>query len=47
VVFIFIFATVGLLIYAAVRPWVEKWAVAARERGSYIPISTAAGADES
>jgi hypothetical protein len=26
VVFIFIFATVGLLIYAAIRPWVEKWA---------------------
>jgi hypothetical protein len=26
VVFIFIFATVGLLIYAAVRPWAEKWA---------------------
>lgn len=25
VVFIFIFATVGLLIYASVRPWVEKW----------------------
>jgi hypothetical protein len=26
VVFIFIFATVGLLIYAAIRPWVQKWA---------------------
>ena len=26
VVFIFIFATVGLLGYAAVRPWVEQWA---------------------
>jgi hypothetical protein len=25
VVFIFIFATVGLLVYAAVRPWLEKW----------------------
>lgn len=24
VVFIFMFATVGLLIYAAIRPWVEK-----------------------
>lgn len=46
VVFIFIFATVGLLIYAAVRPWVEKWTLAMRERKSYIPISTA-GADES
>ncbi|KAE9966379.1 hypothetical protein BLS_007043 [Venturia inaequalis] len=45
-VFIFIFATVGLLIYAAIRPWVEKWTQAVRERQSYIPISTA-GADES
>jgi ABC-type nitrate/sulfonate/bicarbonate transport system permease component len=26
VVFIFIFATVGLLSYAAVRPWIEQWA---------------------
>jgi hypothetical protein len=26
VVFIFIFATVGLLVYAAIRPWVERWA---------------------
>ena len=25
VVFIFIFATAGLLIYAAVQPWVERW----------------------
>lgn len=25
VVFIFIFATVGLLIYAIVRPWMSKW----------------------
>lgn len=25
VVFIFIAATTGLLVYAAVRPWVEKW----------------------
>lgn len=25
VVFIFIFATAGLLIFAAVQPWVEKW----------------------
>ncbi|KAK3066185.1 hypothetical protein LTS18_001930, partial [Coniosporium uncinatum] len=25
VVFIFIFATVGLLGWAAVRPWVERW----------------------
>jgi hypothetical protein len=26
VVFIFIAATTGLLLYAAARPWVEKWA---------------------
>lgn len=25
VVFVFIFATGGLLIYAAVQPWVERW----------------------
>jgi hypothetical protein len=25
VVFIFIIATAGLLIYAAIRPWFEKW----------------------
>ena len=25
VVFIFIFATVGLLVWAAVKPWVSKW----------------------
>ena len=25
VVFIFIFATAGLLIWAAIRPWVSKW----------------------
>lgn len=24
--FVFITATVGLLVYAGVRPWVEKWA---------------------
>lgn len=26
VVFIFIIATVGLLSYAAVRPWIDQWA---------------------
>ena len=25
VVFIFIFATVGLLLYAALRPWIDQW----------------------
>jgi hypothetical protein len=35
VVFIFIGATVGLLGYAAVRPWIER----VRERRNYIPVS--------
>ncbi|ORY14751.1 hypothetical protein BCR34DRAFT_478939 [Clohesyomyces aquaticus] len=39
VVYIFIFATVGLLSYAAVRPWIDQWAERARERRSYIPVS--------
>ncbi|PSN72019.1 hypothetical protein BS50DRAFT_241332 [Corynespora cassiicola Philippines] len=39
VVFIFIFATVGLLSYAAVRPWIDQWAERARERRTYIPVS--------
>lgn len=40
VVFIFIFATAGLLIWAAIKPWVGKWADSARERRSYIPVSS-------
>ncbi|KAJ9668061.1 hypothetical protein H2201_001867 [Coniosporium apollinis] len=40
VVFIFIFTTVGLLVYAAVRPWVEQWAEKFRERRSYIPVAS-------
>ncbi|KAF2872122.1 hypothetical protein BDV95DRAFT_628543 [Massariosphaeria phaeospora] len=39
VVFIFIFATVGLLSYAAIRPWIEQWTERARERHDYIPVS--------
>ncbi|KAF2191125.1 hypothetical protein K469DRAFT_720107 [Zopfia rhizophila CBS 207.26] len=39
VVFIFIFATVGLLSYAAVRPWIDQWAERTRERRNYIPVS--------
>ncbi|KAK4695686.1 hypothetical protein P7C71_g2115, partial [Lecanoromycetidae sp. Uapishka_2] len=39
VVFIFIFATAGLLIWAAAKPWVGKWLKSARERSSYIPVS--------
>jgi hypothetical protein len=53
VVFIFIVATVGLLVYAMVRPWVETWAEKYKERRSYMPISESnsirneAGANES
>ncbi|KAF1831361.1 hypothetical protein BDW02DRAFT_572124 [Decorospora gaudefroyi] len=39
VVFVFIGATVGLLGWAGVRPWVEGWRERARERRSYIPVS--------
>ncbi|KAL8715180.1 MAG: hypothetical protein Q9220_001138 [cf. Caloplaca sp. 1 TL-2023] len=39
VVFIFIIATAGLLGWAAVKPWVEKWIHSARERRSYIPVA--------
>ncbi|KAF2673515.1 hypothetical protein BT63DRAFT_476026 [Microthyrium microscopicum] len=46
VVFIFIFATVGLLAYASVRPYAEKWLQNMRERRSYEPVSTNA-AEES
>ncbi|MCJ1450265.1 hypothetical protein MMC28_000594 [Mycoblastus sanguinarius] len=40
VVFIFIFATAGLLIWAAVKPWVGGWMERARERRSYLPVSS-------
>ncbi|KAF2745191.1 hypothetical protein M011DRAFT_479342 [Sporormia fimetaria CBS 119925] len=40
VVYIFIIATMGLLGYAAVRPWVDKWAERGRERRNYIPVSS-------
>ena len=39
VVFIFIFATVGLLLYAAIRPWVEKW-MAVRSLRSFPILSS-------
>ncbi|KAF2133207.1 hypothetical protein P153DRAFT_363421 [Dothidotthia symphoricarpi CBS 119687] len=39
VVFVFIAATVGLLSWAAVKPWVEQWRERSRERQSYIPVS--------
>ncbi|KAF1987266.1 hypothetical protein K402DRAFT_392963 [Aulographum hederae CBS 113979] len=39
VVFIFIFATVGLLGWAGARPWIGGWIERMKERQSYIPIS--------
>ncbi|OJJ63208.1 hypothetical protein ASPSYDRAFT_41970 [Aspergillus sydowii CBS 593.65] len=39
IVLIFIIATGGLLTWAVLRPWVQKWTEAARERRSYIPVS--------
>ncbi|KAL4784268.1 hypothetical protein BJX76DRAFT_327813 [Aspergillus varians] len=39
IVFIFIIATGSLLIWAVIRPWVQRWIEAARERRSYIPVS--------
>ncbi|KAJ5981625.1 hypothetical protein N7499_009323 [Penicillium canescens] len=39
VVFIFIFATAGLLAWAACKPWIERYVEAARERRSYIPVA--------
>ncbi|KAH6845879.1 hypothetical protein BKA58DRAFT_415439 [Alternaria rosae] len=39
VVFVFIGATVGLLGWAALRPYVEGWRERARERRSYIPVA--------
>lgn len=34
VVFIFIFATAGLLIWAAIKPWVGKWVDVSFVRGT-------------
>ncbi|KAF2761066.1 hypothetical protein EJ05DRAFT_473627 [Pseudovirgaria hyperparasitica] len=39
VVFIFIIATAGLLAYAAIRPWIDKWVQNARDRQAYMPVS--------
>ncbi|KAJ5936409.1 hypothetical protein N7454_005044 [Penicillium verhagenii] len=39
VVFIFIFATGGLLVWALAKPWIERYLEAARERRSYMPVS--------
>ncbi|KAJ5166557.1 uncharacterized protein N7482_005338 [Penicillium canariense] len=39
VVFIFIFATGGLLTWALLKPWIERYIEAARERRSYMPVA--------
>ncbi|CEO58565.1 hypothetical protein PMG11_03277 [Penicillium brasilianum] len=38
VVFIFIFATGGLLAWALLKPWIERYIEAARQRRSYMPV---------
>ncbi|KAK7722941.1 hypothetical protein SLS57_004796 [Botryosphaeria dothidea] len=40
VVVIFITATVSLLVYAAARPYVNRWQEKVKERRSYIPVAT-------
>ncbi|KAL1975818.1 hypothetical protein VTN31DRAFT_4210 [Thermomyces dupontii] len=40
VVVVFIATTSALLIWAIMKPWVEKWLQAAEERRQYIPISS-------
>ncbi|KAK4553630.1 hypothetical protein LTR86_009426 [Recurvomyces mirabilis] len=45
VVFIFIFATGGLLIWAAIRPWVQKWREGAQSRQAYVPINENEGGE--
>lgn len=45
VVFIFIFATAGLLGWAAVKPWVMGWIDRARERRTYTALSGDGGGD--
>lgn len=44
VVFIFMFATAGLLLWALVQPFVQKYVSVARERRSYVPLSSQEGA---
>ncbi|MCJ1310769.1 hypothetical protein MMC25_004436 [Agyrium rufum] len=41
VVFIFIIATAGLLIWALIGPWAERWIQGTRQKRSYIPLSNA------
>ncbi|TKX26271.1 hypothetical protein C1H76_1232 [Elsinoe australis] len=39
VVFLFIFATAGLLTWAAVRPWIQPWLESRTRRQEYVPVS--------
>lgn len=39
IVLIFIFATVGLLAWATVKPWVSRWRDSRRARHSYVPVA--------
>ncbi|KAK3112216.1 hypothetical protein LTR53_011754 [Teratosphaeriaceae sp. CCFEE 6253] len=43
IVFIFICATGGLLIWAVVGPWVERWREQAGARQAYVPVSSEQG----
>lgn len=38
VVYLFIFATGGLLIWAGIRPWVHKWVEERKTRAVYAPV---------
>jgi hypothetical protein len=40
IVIFFIAATLGLLAYAAVRPWIDQWRERAQHGRPYIPVST-------
>jgi hypothetical protein len=42
IVIFFIAATLGLLAYAAVRPWIHQWSERAQHGRPYIPVSTQA-----
>ena len=47
-IFIFIIATVGLLAWAAVKPWVLRWRESRQSglnRGSYAPVGGAREGD--
>ncbi|GAB7348893.1 hypothetical protein MBLNU459_g7587t2 [Dothideomycetes sp. NU459] len=39
IVLIFLAVTVGLLVWAAVRPWVERWTEKTQGRHAYAPVN--------